>query len=72
MKDTPDDVQRHYDALMRAKTPQQRLAMGADMFSFARKMTRAAIKASGVVDEDEVNRELVRRWYGIELPVVAR
>ena len=68
MKDTNDAVQAIYDAKMREKTTQQRLAMGADMFSFARKMARAAIRAEGITDDDEVNRELVRRWYGIELP----
>ncbi len=67
MKDTTDEAQAHYDALMAQKTSQQKLAMAADMFSFARKMTRAQIRAEGITDPDEENRQVVLRWYGIDL-----
>lgn len=55
--------------ILQKKTPAERLAIGDRMFQQARRMMVASIKQSYPDwSENQVDREIVRRMHGVELP----
>ena len=65
MSDTPPDVEARYRELLLARSPGERLRMGADMFTTARELCLAALRAQG---ETDLRVGLFLRFYGAEFP----
>jgi hypothetical protein len=65
MKDTHPSMEAKMDALLRARTPEERLLMGASMFDAAKAMALAGIRRDHPdLGEAEVRRALFLRFYG--------
>lgn len=65
MNDTPPSIEAKMDELLRSRTPEERMRMGASMFDAARAMALAGIRR----DHPElgaagIRRALFLRFYG--------
>jgi hypothetical protein len=67
MTDTPAAIERKVREQMMARSNEERLIMGAEMFEAARAMIEASMPRN--LPERERKRELFRRIYGQELPL---
>ena len=66
--DTTPDARREQVAILKRRTPQERVRMAVSMSMDAREMTRAGIRFRHPDwDEARVRRELLVRLYGAEL-----
>jgi hypothetical protein len=73
MNDTPPEVEARYRAALMRKTPQERLAMAADMFSTAQAMALAGIQARlGRLDGAEGRVQLFLQFYGADFDAPRR
>jgi hypothetical protein len=64
MSDTTQEAAARYDAMLMALTPQERLKMGCEMFTAARALAIAGIRAEhGNLDERELRKKLFLRFY---------
>ena len=64
MKDTPDEVERRYHAMLMALPPGRRVAMALGMFDTARALAEAGLRATGLSDPRAVRRAIFLRFYG--------
>jgi hypothetical protein len=64
MTDTPPEIERMVRDRLMARSGEERLAMGAQMFESAREMVNASLPPG--LSETERRRELFRRTYGNE------
>jgi hypothetical protein len=64
MTDTPPEIERMVRDKLMARSGEERLAMGAQMFESARAMVNASLPPG--LSETERRRELFRRIYGKE------
>jgi hypothetical protein len=64
MTDTPPEIERMVRDRLMARSGEERLAMGAQMFESAREMVNASLPPG--LSETERRRELFRRIYGKE------
>jgi hypothetical protein len=67
MNDTSDRTERLFRKLMMARTGEQRLVMGAQMFDATRALMIAGLKAEGITGEKELKGAVFLRTYGQEL-----
>jgi hypothetical protein len=64
MSDTTQEAAARYEAMLMALTPQERLRKGCEMFSAARVLAIAGIRAEqGDLDERELRKKLFLRLY---------
>lgn len=73
MNDTHPDIEQEFHSRLMARSGEERLRMGTDMFTSALALMRAGISAThGELTEFEMRELLLERLYGDELSVVAR
>lgn len=76
MKDTQPDIECEYNRRLMSLTPAERLRMACDMFTTAKTLARAGIRAQyGDLPDDEIEHHILWRFYGDDLrrnPALAR
>jgi len=73
VNDTHPDIEREFHALLMARSGEERLKMGADMFSSSAALMRAGITASfGELTEIQMREKLLERLYGDEVSAAVR
>lgn len=65
MNDTPPEVERLYNAMLMAKSNEERFLMAIDMFDTARALVLGSLPADA--SKDEIRRALLKRFYGLRL-----
>lgn len=73
MTDTSLTIEAHLSALYRQRSPGARLRMATAMFTSAKRLAAAGLRATaGDVPAMEARRQLLERMYGDELSAGAR
>ena len=68
MTDTSPEIEALYRAMMMQRTGRERVGMGCSMFTVARKIAEAGIRARcGNIVPSEMNKRLLERLYGNDL-----
>jgi hypothetical protein len=67
MTDTPPEIERIMRDKIMARSGEERLVMGAQMFESAREMVKASLQRG--LSEAEERRQLFKRLYGKEIDV---
>lgn len=65
MNDTPPDVDELYRRMLLRRSPAERLRMACRMFSSARVLARAGIRATS---DAQARRQMLLRLYAEDLP----
>jgi hypothetical protein len=66
MIDTSPEFERRYREMLMARTPEERITMGARMFDTARAMVLASFPSD--LSFEERRRRLFERLYGDDIP----
>lgn len=69
MKDTPPHIERLFRDLIMQRTPEERFAMGLEMFDASRRLMLAGL---GADDSRSVPERLFLRCYGSDFDAAAR
>lgn len=73
MSDTPRDVEARYEALLLARSGEERLRMAGSMYSSARSLVEASIRAGNpTASPVEVRQSVFLRFYGHEFDAPTR
>ena len=65
MKDKSRDIDAHFQEMIMARSPQERLAMACRMFDTAKALVRAGIeKEYGSLPPDKLREHVFLRFYG--------
>ena len=67
MTDTPPEIRQTFRKQVMARSAEDRLLMGAQMFDAAVTMAKASLPKN--LSETEQKRQLFKRLYGFELPI---
>jgi hypothetical protein len=70
MIDTPPEIKQRVREQIMARSAEERFVMGARMFDAAVVMLKASLPAD--LPKAEQKRQLFKRLYGAELPVVSK
>jgi len=70
MTDSPPEITQAFRKQVMARSAEDRLLMGAQMFDAAVTMVKASLPKN--LSEAEQKRQLFKRLYGFELPVAEK